>query len=198
MKTNLRTRSTIKQMMATLTVVAGCGSTAPMLTAPGPAADRLEKDLDAAPAWVRDDCRAKMSQPGLCAVGVVAGIRNPSLARDTAELRGQAGIARQINALVEEVTRDFEGAVSENEHGPEGLHAESARYRRNSVRIIGARTIKWWASPTGGLYALVVLEPNSVATTLAQSGGISPAGRAEVMRRADRLYDELREGAARQ
>ena len=184
-------------MMAILAVAAGCGSTAPLLPAPGSAADRLEKDLDAAPAWVREDCRAKMSQPGLCAVGIVAGIRNPSLARDTAEIRGQAGIARQLTTLIEEVGRDFEDAVSENEHGQEGQHAESARYHRNSVRIIGARATKWWASSTGVLYAMVVLETNGIATTLAQSGGITPAVRAEVTRRADRLYEELREGAGR-
>ena len=191
-------RRRIQKAMVILTMAAGCGETAPVLTGSAPRADRLQGELKAGPEWVREDCRPQMAQPGLCAVGVVAGIRNPSLARETAESRGQAGIARQLNALIEEVGRDFEDSVGVDERGQEGQHSESGRYHRNSMHIIGARVTKWWASETGSLYAMVVLEPNGMAATLTREGEVSHAVRSEVMRRAERVYQELRQGEPRQ
>ena len=144
------TTNRIKSTFIILAFVVGCGETAATLTAPAANPAAQKRELEAGPDWIHEDCQRYLAQPGLCGVGVVAGIRNPALARETAS------------------------------------------ERVSSVRMVGCRPTKLWASETGTLYALTTVESGGLAANLQRHKGLAPSIRDEVVRRAEKLYDEFK------
>ncbi len=185
-------------MAATIigTLACGCAETAGGLTPQPARGDRLMNELETSPEWVKEDCREKMSRPGLCAVGVVAGIWNPALARETAEMRGQVGISRQLESVLDEMGKDFQDSVAVDESTQGLQHRYTTKEHRSSIRLVGARVTKWHASKSGTLYALVVLEKDGISASLSRVTEITPAMREEVMKRSERAFEELRQRAS--
>ena len=186
------TTNRIKSTFIILAFVVGCGETAATLTAPAANPAAQKRELEAGPDWIHEDCQRYLAQPGLCGVGVVAGIRNPALARETAESRGCALIGRQLDDLINQVRREAKGSIGADSHVEEWEHTESASERVSSVRMVGCRPTKLWASETGTLYALTTVESGGLAANLQRHKGLAPSIRDEVVRRAEKLFDEFK------
>ena len=117
----MRRKFQIAIFLITVAALVGCGSSGPK--EPG---SIIENELDGAPDWVLE---GKGDDEVIYGVGAVAGTRNVTLARSTAEGRGRTEIARSLEVSVESMLKDYQSTTTGGEYFAEGQRRTAHRGR---------------------------------------------------------------------
>ena len=169
----------------------GCGS------APASRQPTLRDHFAGAPEWV-SDCRARFGSRRnvICGVGMVAGVRDPWLARSAAEGRGRAEIIRALRLRHADLGKDTGNAVSVD--GADlGRQSSEEQYLQQVLEelaegtIAGTRRDSQWVSETGAMFVLVVLEPEAFLGAVQRMNRLDAETRRAVVERAATAFREL-------
>ncbi len=168
----------------------GCASSGP--EHPGSV---IEEELKDAPDWVLkgrggDDDR-------IYGLGSVAGTRNVSLARTTAQGRGRTEIARSLQLQVESMLKDYQATTTGGEYfgrnASDEQHSEDVSRQITDMTLNGTRQDENWISSTGTLYVLMSLDVESFRGAVQSMGQLDEEIRSAVVERSDEAFRELNE-----
>jgi len=146
-------------------------------------------DLAGAPAWVRGGCEAYLEDaPGVCGVGSAEGSRNFALATTAAEGRGRTAIARTLQTRVQSMLKSYEGTTTGGEEFAEAAadeqHLVDVGRQITDGSMQGSERRELWISPSGAVYALMVLDLAKFQGAVWSMGQLSQSLRAHVARDA--------------
>jgi len=127
-------------------------------------------------------------------VGVVTGVPSRTLARQTADQRARADIARQFDTFVSNLFRDYLASTNTNmgDKTVEEQHVEQTIKNLTNVSVRGARVIEYWKEPDSDtIYALARLDLEGVKATLEQMERMDERMKGYVRDNAARAFDRL-------
>ncbi len=127
-------------------------------------------------------------------VGVVTGVPSQTLARQTADQRARADIARQFDTFVSNLFRDYLASTSSNlgEKVVEEQHVEQTIKNLTNVSVRGAKVVDYWKEPeTGSIFALARLDLAGVKATLDQMERMDDRMKGYVRDNAEAAFDQL-------
>ncbi|MDR0965205.1 MAG: LPP20 family lipoprotein [Myxococcales bacterium] len=164
---------------AVLLAFTACGSTPEQptradLSAPTPMNAHIVNALEGAPEWVVSDCKIYLGKIGrkemLCAAGAVGGSRNIALMKQNSAQRARVELANMMQSRIKGMMRDYQRSVTGGENF--GTAADDEQLVESTSKSIvdttlsGTESIASWASPTGELWTLVVLDTDSFLKAL--------------------------------
>ena len=157
---------------------------------------------DGTPRWVRRGSVAADGSHGKAfyGVGVVQGIRNIGLARQAADNRARAEIARVFHTYVAALMRDYQRSTTAGDmkRSSEEQDVVSAQRTLTEATLRGVTIEDHWTDPrSGALYALAVLRLDQVSKALQRAAGLQAGVRDFVRRNAARAFDQLDRAVAR-
>ena len=163
----------------------------------------FQAELEGAPDWVLQSCEAYYDDATdvICGVGSVAGTRNISLARSTAQARGRTEIARTLNTRVESMLRDYQATVTGG--SAFGTAADDEQFIQDVSRQItdtavpGARLVDTWVSNTGTMWVLMALDLEQFESALGRMEQLDARVREAVEQRAMEAFGDLDEALER-
>jgi hypothetical protein len=115
----------------------------------------------------------------VCGVGSAPPNRNRIAARETAEARARAAIARSIEVTIESLVRleDRNGSATDGD-------LRSIVHQLSSASLPGCQLETVWRSNTGSTHALVSLQVSLVQETVRNVHSLTPSEREDLARRA--------------
>ncbi len=152
-----------------------------------------------APDWVNqgsgafDDAGSRV----FYGVGAVAGISSQTLAVQAADQRARADIARQLETLVSDLSRDYQSATSPQgaKPGVEEQQLEQSLKTVTEVSVRGSRVVDHWKdAETNTVYSLVKLDLDSFKAAISQLDAVDPAKRGFMTENAEITFDQLKGG----
>jgi len=125
-------------------------------------------------------------------VGLVAGMRNPALARETADARARTEVARILTSYISSLMRDYQASTSDLQRSEEQQLVEAATRAFTDVNLTGATIVNHWQDPsTGTLYALARLDLAATSESLSGVNELSARMRDYIRTNAERAFDRL-------
>ena len=156
----------------------------------------MQSDLADAPAWVRQGCggwSADAPERGVCGVGSASGTRNISLATSTAEGRARTAIARSLGTTVRAMLKDYQATTTGGEEfgtaASDEQHIVDVSKQLTNATLRGAQRRDLWISPSGAVYALVVLDLASFQQTVWSMKQLSESVRQHVAQSAGEEFE---------
>ncbi len=141
-----------------------CSST-PEKRAPRKPQPGFHDELAGAPEWIRRGCSAYWADApdrGVCGVGSTSGSRNMALTTSTAEGRGRTAIARSLSTKVQAMLKDYQATTTSGEEfgtaAADEQHIVDVGKQLTNRSLTGAERRDLWISPSGVVYALMVLD----------------------------------------
>jgi hypothetical protein len=152
--------------LGALSLIAACSSPRTAVDAPHASPyTPFEADASAGPEWLQRGCRtywADASGQGVCGVGSASGSGNISLMTASAESRGRTAIARSLAASVEAMLAGYQAATTRaqerGERASDEVHIVEVSRQLTDTALNGAERKGLWVSPSGVVYALMVLD----------------------------------------
>lgn len=139
-----------------------------------PMNSHIANALAGAPEWVVGDCKIYLAKIGrselLCASGAVGGSRNIALMKQNSAQRARVELANMLQTRIKAMVRDYQRSVTGGENF--GTAADDEQFMENTSKSIvdmtlsGTESIATWASQTGELWTLVVLNTESFMKAL--------------------------------
>ncbi len=149
-----------------------------------------------APDWVNKGGGAfkDKGQDVFYGVGIFRGSMNPALARDAADDRARADVAKILNTYVADLQKDYMEAVTagdQSKTSDEQLVSETMK-SFTKITLTGAVIVDHWKDPSDGtLYSLCKLDMNSMQKTLDQAKELDSKVRDYVKANAEKAFDDL-------
>ena len=154
------------------------------------------------PDWVSRGSGAQQAdgQKVFYGVGSVHGIRNPSLARTTADNRARAEIGKIFSIYSASLMQDFAAAQSAEAAGdgsaavtaPELLNVEQTIKTFSMTTLMGVQVVDHWYHPSdGSVYALARLDLANFVDKTAQLPQASEQMRQFVQAHAQKAFEKL-------
>ncbi|MCB9556575.1 MAG: LPP20 family lipoprotein [Deltaproteobacteria bacterium] len=177
--------------LATLSVIVGCGP-----SMPGPSDPLHGVTPDGKPRWVTRGSGAFDSANGKAffGVGIVAGIRNPALSRQTADNRARGEIAKMFDVYIAAMMKDYQRSTTAGDFkaSAEEQDVVSAQKTITEVTLRGVEMRDHWTDPAdGSLYALAVLDLNAMMKTLDDAHNLNDKVRTFVRANARKAFNDL-------
>jgi hypothetical protein len=151
---------------------------------------------DGTPKWVNKGSGAYEGAHGKAfyGVGLVAGIRNPALARQTADNRARGEIAKMFDLYVAAMMKDYQRSTTAGDFkaSAEEQDVVSAQKTITEVVVRGITMEDHWTDPkTGTLHALAVLRVSDVMKSLQNVRNLNTKIRDYVRANARRAFNDL-------
>jgi len=172
------------------TMLFGCS------TAPGPDHPVHGVNPDGTPKWVNRGSGAYDGQHGKCfyGVGVLQGIRNPGLARQTVDNRARGEIAKMFDLYIAAMMKDYQRSTTAGDMkaSAEEQDVVAAQKTITEVTLRGVEVRDHWTDPQSGVaYALAILDFNGILKSLDQAKELNTRIRDHVRARARRAFNDL-------
>ena len=177
--------------LALVALLAGCSGPA----GPGPtAAPRIP--YDSGPKWVHKGSGAyeKDGKKAFFGVGVVQGIRNEGLARQTCDNRARGEIAKIFDLYVAAMMKDYQRSTTAGDfkNSSEEQDVLSVQKTITEVNLRGVEIRDHWQNPrSGALYALAVLDLDGMMKNLNQANQLNARVRDYVRDNARKAFNDL-------
>ncbi|MCB9557775.1 MAG: LPP20 family lipoprotein [Deltaproteobacteria bacterium] len=174
----------------------------------GPSAPISGVNPDGSPRWVQKGSGAFDGPHGKAfyGVGLVQGIQNPSLRRQTADNRARGEIAKIFDTYIAAMMKDYQRSTTAGnfQASAEEQDVISAQKTVTEVTLRGVEIRDHWIDPqNGALYALAVLDMNAIGKGLDDAKQLDPRVRDYVRDNARKAFEDLdaelskrRDGAA--
>lgn len=171
---------------------------------PTPMNAHIVNALEGAPEWVISDCKIYLGKIGrkemLCAAGAVGGSRNIALMKQNSAQRARVELANMMQSRIKGMMRDYQRTVTGGENF--GTAADDEQLVESTSKSIvdttlsGTESIATWASPTGELWTLVVLDTESFMKALSNMKQLDANIVRYVERNAENAFLKLDEETA--
>jgi len=151
---------------------------------------------DSGPKWVHKGSGAyeKDGKRSFFGVGIVQGIRNEGLARQTCDNRARAEIAKIFDLYVAAMMKDYQRSTTAGDfkNSAEEQDVLSVQKTITEVNLRGVEIRDHWQNPrSGALYALAVLDLNGVMKSLDQAKQLNARVRDYVRDNARKAFNDL-------
>jgi hypothetical protein len=159
----------------------------------------MAKELKGSPEWVSKGCnfywKGDVSKKMICGLGMVSGTNNPTLAREIAEGRARADIARKVQVNVSAMLKDYQattaGGSAFGSAVADEQRVESVVKQVSEQNLQGSELIDTWISPAGTFYALVALDARKFKENVGNMGTLSESLRKAIIERSDKSFEQL-------
>lgn len=156
----------------------------------------LGTNPDGTPKWVQRGSGAYDGDHGksLYGVGVVQGIQNISLSRQTADNRARGEIASMFDVYVAKMMKDYQRSTTAGDFNASAEEQDvvSAQKTITDVTLRGVEIREHWTDPnSGALYALAVLNIDAMIKSLENTSQLSGRIREYVRVNASRAFQDL-------
>jgi DNA primase large subunit len=151
---------------------------------------------DGTPKWVNRGSGAYDGQFGKCfyGVGVLQGVQNPGLARQTVDNRARGEIAKMFDLYIAAMMKDYQRSTTagDMQASAEEQDVVSAQKTITEVTLRGVEVRDHWTDPqTGTMYALAILDVNGIMKSLEQARELNVRVRDYVRANARRAFNDL-------
>ncbi len=160
--------------------------------------------LAGAPEWVVGDCKIYLAKIGrkemLCAAGAVGGSRNIALMKQNSAQRARVELANMLQTRIKGMVRDYQRSVTGGENY--GTAADDEQFVESTSKSIvdmtlsGTESIATWASQTGELWTLVVLDTETFVKALSNMKQLDANIVQYIERNAENAFAKLDEETA--
>lgn len=160
--------------------------------------------LEGAPEWVVSDCKIYLAKIGrkemLCAAGAVGGSRNIALMKQNSAQRARVELANMLQTHIKGMVRDYQRSVTGGENF--GTAADDEQFVESTSKSIvdmtlsGTESIATWASQTGELWTLVVLDTETFVKALSNMKQLDANIVRYVEQNAEKAFAKLDEETA--
>lgn len=180
-------------LLAAGMMIVGCSSRVPESSPDHPVKG---VNPDGTPKWVHKGSGAYEGDKGKAfyGVGLAAGIRNPSLARQTCDNRARGEIAKMFDLYVAAMMKDYQRSTTAGDFksSAEEQDVVSAQKTITEVVVRGIQIHDHWTDPaTGTLHALAVLPLDDVMKSLKDMRNLNAKVRDYVRANARRAFTDL-------
>jgi hypothetical protein len=156
----------------------------------------MQNDLAGAPLWIRQGCAAYWADApdrGVCGVGSTSGTRNIAMATSSAEGRGRTAIARSLGTTVQAMLKDYQATTTGGDEfgtaASDEQHIVDVSKQLTNTTLRGAQRRDLWISPSGVVYALMVLDLENFQQTVWSMQQLSESVRSHVAQNAEKEFD---------
>ena len=152
---------------------------------------------DGTPKWVHRGSGAFDTKGGgkaFFGVGIVEGIRNEALSRQTADNRARGEVAKMFDLYVAAMMKDYQRATTAGDFkaSAEEQDVVSAQKTITEVTLRGVEIRDHWQNPaSGAIYALAVLDLNGIMKSMQQAKQLNARVRDYVRANARRAFNDL-------
>ncbi|MCK5797067.1 MAG: hypothetical protein KAI47_07790 [Deltaproteobacteria bacterium] len=148
------------------------------------------------PRWVDKGSGAFNGELGRAfyGVGLVAGIRNPALSRQTADNRARGEIAKIFHTYIAAMMKDYQRSTTAGNFkaSAEEQDVVSAQKTITEVTLRGVEIRDHWTDPASGTqYALAVLELKRILKDVGNTNQLPARIRDHVRRNAAKAFNDL-------
>lgn len=184
--------------------LAACGSTPETPTNAAdseatPMNSHIANALEGAPEWVMGDCSIYLQKIGrtekLCASGAAGGSRNIALLKSTSTQRARVELANMMQVRIKSMLRDYQRNVTGGDQFGKAADDEQLvdQTSKNIVdmTLSGTQAIASWASQTGELWTLVVLDTDSFINALNGMSQLDSRVKEYVVANANKAFSAL-------
>ena len=163
---------------------------------PGPSHPVHGVTPDGKPRWVNRGSGAYDGANGKAfyGVGIVTGIRNISLARQTCDNRARGEIAKMFDLYVAAMMKDYQRSTTAGNFkaSAEEQDVVSAQKTITEVTLRGVEVRDHWTDPqSGAMYALAVLDVNGIMKSLTDANRLNARVRNYVRANARKAFNDL-------
>ena len=163
---------------------------------PGPDHPVHGVNPDGSPAWVNRGSGAYEGEHGKCfyGVGLLAGVQNPALARQTVDNRARGEIAKMFDLYIASMMKDYQRSTTagDMQSSAEEQDIVSAQKTITEVTLRGVEVRDHWTDPQSGtIYGLAVLDVNGIMKSLEQAKHLNTRIRNYVRANARRAFNDL-------
>jgi hypothetical protein len=130
----------------------------------------------------------------LFGVASSTGIRNPTLARTTADNRARDEISKLIEVYSASLMKDYQASTTAGDFSAtsEEQHVEQAIKTFTSNHLSGVEVIDHWIHPVDGtIYSLAQLDMDGFSDKLAGGGELNEKTKERVKRAAEKAFADL-------
>lgn len=129
----------------------------------------------------------------LYGVASSTGIRNPTLARTTADNRARDEISKILEVYSASLMKDYQASTTAGDFNAssEEQHVESAVKTFTANHLSGIEIVDHWLHPDGTTYALARLDMEGFADALSQMQELNEQVREHVKRAAEKAFADL-------
>jgi hypothetical protein len=187
-------------MTRTWTCIAGIATLSLLATACGgpaqPPPATGAPNFAQAPKWVHKGSGAYSdgATQAFYGVGIVQGVQNEALARQAADNRARAEIGKIFDLYVAAMMKDYQRSTTAGDmrSSAEEQDIVSAQKTITEVNLRGVEVRDHWVNPqSGALYALAVLDLDTMTRNLDQAKGLDARIRDHVRANARRAFNDL-------
>jgi hypothetical protein len=193
-----RTRTVALSNVVALSVISlalACSSAPERRPTPKPQST-IQNDLAGAPDWIARGCAAYWSDApdrGVCGVGSATGSRNIALTTTAAEGRGRTAIARTLDTKVRAMLKDYQATTTGGEEfgtaAADEQHIVDVSKQLTNGSLTGAERRDLWISPSGVIYALMVLDLEKFQGAVWSMKQLSESLRSQIAQDAANQFD---------
>jgi len=184
--------------------VAACSTPTPP-KAPETPAETMPQEMSGAPDWVTKSCEAYWdddSEARLCAVGAVAGTKNPGLARSAAVARARTEMARGLETKVQALLKDYQatstGGADFVKLASDEQYITDASKQITDTSLSGTKFENSWVSPNGTYYAMISLDLKTFEDAIKGDESLPESTRTAIAERAQAAFAELEDEIEKQ
>ncbi|MCA9666242.1 MAG: hypothetical protein KC503_11665 [Myxococcales bacterium] len=151
---------------------------------------------DGKPRWVRRGSGAYDGANGKAfyGVGIVTGIQNISLARQTSDNRARGSVASMFHAYIAKMMKDYQRSTTAGnfQASAEEQDVVAAQKTITEVTLRGVEIRDHWRDPqSGALYALAILDMNGIMKSLNDANRLNRRIATYVRANARRAFNDL-------
>jgi len=186
------TRTTVSIMaLAVLVLSTACGGPA------GGGGDPITGvNPDGTPKWANRGSGAYDGEHGKAfyGVGIVTGIDNPALLRQTGDNRARGEVAKLFDTYIAAMMKDYQRSTTAGDFkaSAEEQDVVSAQKTITEVTLRGVEIRDHWTNPqNGALYCLAILDLNNIARNLGDAQGLNARIRDYVRDNARKAFEDL-------
>jgi len=151
---------------------------------------------DGSPKWAHRGSGAYDTENGKAffGVGIVQGIQNEALARQTADNRARGEVAKMFDLYVAALMKDYQRSTTAGDFkaSAEEQDVVSAQKTITEATLRGVEVRDHWYNPrTGSIYALAVLDLNGIMKSLQKAKQLNAQVRDFVRANAKKAFNDL-------
>jgi hypothetical protein len=151
---------------------------------------------DGTPRWVHRGSGAGGGEHGKCfyGVGLLTGVRNEALARQAADNRARAEVAKLFDLYIAAMMKDYQRSTTAGDFksSAEEQDIVSAQKTITEVTLRGVEIRDHWTDPrTGTLHALAILDTEGIAKSIGATSQLNQRIRSFVRDNSRRAFVDL-------
>jgi len=152
---------------------------------------------DGTPKWVHRGSGAFDTKTGgkaFFGVGIVQGVANEALSRQTADNRARGEIAKMFDLYIAAMMKDYQGSTTAGDFKASAEEQDIVAVQKTitEVTLRGVEVRDHWVNPqSGALYALAVLDLTGITKSIEQAKQLNARVRDYVRNNARRSFNEL-------